>query len=63
MTQLFIVPKSGVTTATPKVTAGSQGLGVGIPDRGAQGTGNFKTPKTRPTGLAQIVVATKKSSR
>ena len=67
MTAQYVTAYTGVTVATPKVTAGSLGLGVGFADRGSQGTGNFKKPKTRPTIVAtafkQVVVTSKPSSR
>lgn len=64
MTDKYITTYTGVTIATqPPVTPGSLGLGVGHADRGAQGTGNFKKPKTRPNGFTQTVVPEKYSSR
>jgi hypothetical protein len=63
MTAKQVLANTGVTVATSKAPAGSLGLGVGFADRGAQGTGNFKQPKTRPNGFKQVVVTTKVSSR
>jgi hypothetical protein len=64
MTAKYITAYTGVTVAAaPPVTQGSLGLGVGIADRGARSTGNFKKPKTRPNGFKQTVVTEIYSSR